>query len=208
VRKSHIASLGSVPTPASVDDRIAFWQALHECMARLANRVDAATQAKVFGSIHERVPMVVVDEQRAVQLRNAEADERFWSGMRDNNQATIDDHRRLIAAAERAIAVAEQARAAAAAEATAAKDRVDRIKRGEDVPGGLGKPLTYEDMNRMLLEQGFTTSDLRHMELLGTLSEAELKDELLPEILKAHKRAERALVRAFVRRRDRAPGDE
>jgi hypothetical protein len=52
VRHEHVASLGSVP---------------HERLARLANRIDAAAQAKILAAVHARVPMVTVDEQRALQ---------------------------------------------------------------------------------------------------------------------------------------------
>ena len=47
VRHEHIASLGS-----SVAERIAFWTRLHERLAKLANRVDAATQTG--GNGHRR----------------------------------------------------------------------------------------------------------------------------------------------------------
>jgi hypothetical protein len=70
----HIASFGSVPKSASVDDRIAFWQRLHERLAKLTNRVDAAMQGKILGAIHARIPMVIVDEQRDVQHSEV-----YWS---------------------------------------------------------------------------------------------------------------------------------
>jgi predicted N-formylglutamate amidohydrolase len=55
-----------------------FWQKLHERLAKLSNRVDAAAQGKVLAEVHSRVPMVTADEQRALQLENAEAEARFW----------------------------------------------------------------------------------------------------------------------------------
>jgi hypothetical protein len=36
---------------------------------------------KILGSIHTRIPMVSVDEQRTLQRENAEADERFWTAL-------------------------------------------------------------------------------------------------------------------------------
>jgi len=39
VRHEHVASFGSVEVPPSVEDRIAFWQRLHERVAKLANRM-------------------------------------------------------------------------------------------------------------------------------------------------------------------------
>jgi hypothetical protein len=75
VRSEHVAGLGSIDQPASVAGRIAFWQALHDRLRRLANRIDAAQQAAIMGKIHERIPMVTPEEQRALQLDNATADE-------------------------------------------------------------------------------------------------------------------------------------
>jgi hypothetical protein len=38
-------------------------------------------------------------------------------------------------------------RFSAAGKAAIARERVEHIKRGADVPGGLGKPMTREDYN-------------------------------------------------------------
>src|SRR6516165_7986032 len=88
VRHEHVASLGSTVIAPSVSDRIAFWQNLHERLARLANRIDAGTQAKILGAVRDRIPMVTMEEIRALQLENAEADERFWSGLQDLHEST------------------------------------------------------------------------------------------------------------------------
>jgi hypothetical protein len=58
VRHEHVASFGSVEVPPSVEDRITFWQRLHERLAKLSNRVDVTAQAKILGDIHARIPMV------------------------------------------------------------------------------------------------------------------------------------------------------
>jgi hypothetical protein len=79
VRHEHIASLGSIETPLSVANRVAFRQRVHERLAKLSNRIDPATQGKIRGDIHSRIPMVTPDEQRGLQLENAEADERSQS---------------------------------------------------------------------------------------------------------------------------------
>jgi hypothetical protein len=42
VRSEHVAGLGSIDEPPSVTGRIAFWQALHDRLRRLANRIDGA----------------------------------------------------------------------------------------------------------------------------------------------------------------------
>jgi ubiquinone biosynthesis protein COQ9 len=65
VLHEHVASLGSIIVPPSPADRIAFWQKLHERLARLANRIDAeTTQGEILGAVHARVPMVTIEEIR------------------------------------------------------------------------------------------------------------------------------------------------
>jgi hypothetical protein len=66
VRQEHFASLGSIEIPQTIPDRIAFWQQLHERLARLANRLTGEAQGKVLAAVHARVPMVTPDEQRAL----------------------------------------------------------------------------------------------------------------------------------------------
>jgi hypothetical protein len=46
-------------------------------VGRLANPVDAETQAKILGEVHARVPMAMVDGQQSLKLENAQADERL-----------------------------------------------------------------------------------------------------------------------------------
>jgi hypothetical protein len=135
VRHEHIASLGSIEMPLSVAGRIVFWQRVNERLGRLSNRIDPAMQGKVRGDIHARIPMVTLDEQRALQLENAEADEWFWSVMRDMNQSKVADHRALVAKAQGAIATGEADAAKAADSLARAKDRAERIRKGEDVHG-------------------------------------------------------------------------
>ena len=156
VRHEHIAGLGSVEMPLSVEGRLAFWQRLHERLAKLSNRVDAETQGKLLGDIHARIPMVTLDEQRALQLRNAEADERFWESIHDMHAGTVEGHKGLAAKAEHTAAEGEAEMAKAASHREAARERRERLERGEDMPGGLGKPLTREDLERILRDAGWT----------------------------------------------------
>lgn len=79
VRHEHNASLGAVEMPSTVADRIAFWQGVNDRLGKLSNRLDPTTQGKVRGELHARVPMVTPEEQRALQLENAETDERLRS---------------------------------------------------------------------------------------------------------------------------------
>jgi hypothetical protein len=205
VQHEHIASLGAVPTPPSVADRIAFWQHLHERLGKLANRVNAEAQGKVLGAIHAKVPMVTADEQRALQLENAKADAQFWDNMTGLHASTVEDHKGLVAVAERKIASREAERATAAEHAAKARDRVARIERGEDVQGGLGEPpLTYQRMRRILRDTGMTNSDIDHAELLHEVAKAMGDDEVISTMvdaaLKASGRAEKAALRRLARR--------
>lgn len=170
VVKENVAYLGSVPVEFTVDDRIAFWRKLHERMARLGNRVSPDDQAKIFAAVHARGPMVTLEEQRSVQLRNAAADAEFWSRMREMNQAQAEEFKGLAARTQQNIAGLEASAADAGAKAAAAKDRVARIERGEEVPGGLGKPFTAEDIEKYLLREGFTKRHIAEMKLSAMLS--------------------------------------
>jgi hypothetical protein len=125
--------------------------------------------------MHARIPMVTADEQRALQLENAESDERFWTHMYGLNHAAAEDGKGFAATAASKIASAQTAANDAAAKAATAKDRVERIKRGENVEGGLGKPTGYEEIVRILHTAGFSNADIAHTqrvaELAGILGE-------------------------------------
>jgi hypothetical protein len=199
-RNEHIASLGSVPNPPSVADRVAFWRRLHERLAKLGNRLDGAAQGKVMGAVHARVAMVTPDEQRALQLENAKADAGQWDRLHGMHAATAEDHKGLATTVASTIAKAEGHAVEAASSAKAARERIERIERGENVEGGLGNPATREEFEAALLKAGFTRARLRHCLLLAELGEDELR-ALMPEILKHKDRVERAVVRAALRRR-------
>jgi hypothetical protein len=98
----------------------------------------------VLGAVHERIPIVTLAEQQALQLENANADLRFWNGLAGMHAETIEGHKALTAAAERKIADREAQRAKVSEKAAQARNRVARIERGEDVQGGLGQPVTYD----------------------------------------------------------------
>jgi hypothetical protein len=200
VRHEHVASFGGLEWPPSVEARIAFWQRLHERLAKLSNRVDAMAQAKILGDIHIRIPMVTLDEQRALQLRNAEADERFWSSVHDLNEEKVEGHKQLVATAERTIVEGQAEMAKAAEVRDTAKARRERLERGENVSGGLGRPLTREDIEHILRQKGFTASDFRHWGDLNTLAGVMDWDAIMQEMHAARERAEKTAVRAMLRR--------
>jgi hypothetical protein len=206
VRHEHIASFGAVEVPPSVEDRIVFWKSLHERLARLANRLDAAAQAKLLGDVQARIPMVTLDEQRALQLRNAEADERFWTRIHDMHAGTVEEHKGLGTTVERRVAAGEAEMAKAAGHRDAAKERRERLQRGEDVPGGLGKPMTSEDFEQILREAGWSASDIQRSVDISKLSDVEF-EEMLREIHVATERAGKAATRRVLRRHAAAAPD-
>jgi hypothetical protein len=169
VRHEHIASLGSIKTPLSVAARIEFWRKLHDRLTKLGNRVDPATQAKLLGDVHARVPMVTAEEQRALQLENAKADAVQWTSMHGMQVATVEDQKGLAATVASAITRGEAEAAQAQAKAKTAHERVERIERGENVEGGLGNPATREDFEAALIKAGWTRAELRHIERVASL---------------------------------------
>ena len=99
----------------------------------------------------------------------------------------------MAAAIEKAIANGVAARAATAEWADAAAERVAKIERGEDVQGGLRKPMTREDIIAWLLKAGWTRKDLRRAGLDASLGQefepalkAALGDSKLWEALDDH----------------------
>jgi len=103
VMHEHVASLGSVDVPPSIRERLAFWGKIPTRLDRLGNRINAEHRAKIIGALHDRVPIVTIDERRSQQLENAAVDERTWSSLRDMHAEEIDGTKGLIATAERKI---------------------------------------------------------------------------------------------------------
>jgi hypothetical protein len=179
VHHEHVASLGSVETPPSVPERIAFWLKLHDRLGKLSNRIDAATQGKVLGAVHARIAMVTADEQCALQLENAEADAQFWLNFRDMNAEPVEGHKGLVAQAERKIADGQSATANAAANAAIAKERIERLKRGENVEGGLGKPRPVAERTADVISDFSSDSDVGMSAASGTHRCRRLRGSLL-----------------------------
>ena len=124
--------------------------------------------------------------------------------MRDMGIASVEEHRALIARAETKIAEQAPKAAEAGERAQAAKDRLERIRRGESVPGGLGKPF---DVRAALKAAGFTERDHRRCELLASLTEAEMKPASAKagaEVVDAADRAIEREVRRIIRARREA----
>ena len=105
--------------------------------------------------------MVTIDELRALQRENAEADEKFWTGLQGMNTELAEGHKEVAAKSARLAADAEAGATAAAEKASVAKDQIVRLTKGEDVSGGLGKPMTLKDYEKILRDAGWTAADIR-----------------------------------------------
>jgi hypothetical protein len=199
VQNEHLASLGSVEMPQTVEARLAFWQRLHERFAKLSNRVDAATQGKILTDIHARIPMVTLDEQSGLQLRNAESDEQLWTTMRSLSEDNLVGLKQLADETERSMAEIKPLITNADAKAATARDRAARLKRGEAVSGGLGKPRTREDMIAML---GMSKSEVRRCLAVAELSQPEGGfEELMDELNRARDRSKDATIARLLRKK-------
>ena len=195
VKSEHIAALGSVGLDISIRDRITFWAALPGRFARLGNRIGADDLPKIYGALHARIPIVTPDDQRAVQEENAKDDEQMWDALRDMSESSVTRNKGLVAAAEKRIAEETAAAAAAAERVTAARERLDRLKRGESVAGGLGRKL---DRDAMIEAMGLTQSEARDLMDIANLTEGELK--LLPGVEEMDKAKQRAVRRILQQR--------
>lgn len=193
----HIGALGSVDAAVSVRERLAFWSKIPARLAKLGNRVSHDEHPKLYAALHARIPMVTPEEQRAIQEENATDDERFWNALHDLNASDIEDQKQLIARAEAKIAAQKPLAVQAAEKAEAAKSRLEKIRRGEAVAGGLGKRL---DVDVMLKASGFSTRQMKRMQMMASLTDEGFETVLArtkaaEEIDKALNRELRRLVR-------------
>jgi hypothetical protein len=198
VRAEYIGALGSVDADVSVRSRLAFWANLPQRLAALGNRLGADEHPKIYAALHGRIPMVTIAEQQAVQEENAKDDVRFWEMMRDTDAGIVEGHKEMIASSTAALAEAAPAVAEAEEKVQAAKNRLERLNRGETVSGGLGKRLDFE---AALKAAGFTARQLRRMSLLASLTKAEFQHLLAVVSFadagsKATEREARRIIRA------------
>jgi hypothetical protein len=200
VKYEHIASFGSVLKPLTVERRLAFWKAVHERMARLANRV--SDPGRVLSQIHARIPMVITDEQDALKSEHAASHERFWTDIRDGHQDSIKCYQQLITHAEQQMRAAQAAKATAEEHLAQAKETVERLHKGENVP--VAKPLTRDEVLRLT---GWTKKDVQHAAVLGAIYELGADKELIKAVVHDDKR-ERRIARAVLRKARKLAGEE
>jgi hypothetical protein len=121
----------------------------------------------------------------------------------------VEGHKVLLSSLEKKIADGQAAVISTAEKAAAARQRVEQIERGEVVVGGLGKPLTYEDMVEVLKRSGFTASDIRHFQNVAALSEPVFEqyvEESKKRVLRAADAGKR-LARTLRRRQGEPDGE-
>jgi hypothetical protein len=206
VRQEHVASLGSVPPDASVQDRVAFWTQVHPRLSRLDNRLDPATRGRVMGELHKLVPMVPVDTAVADKIKAATRNVKQSATMRDMFQETVAAKKAMVAKLQVDIAEGETHVANMADAVKRDEDKLRRLEAGEDVPV---REMTYAACRAILKAAGWTRSDFTHMERMQELDEAGF-DEYLAERLRLegdNRREMRILNRVINRRRSPQPDD-
>jgi hypothetical protein len=104
-----------------------------------ATALNPETQARLLGSVHERIPMVTPDEQRTLQRENLETDEKFWTDLHDLHDlhaGTVEDKKGLAAKVGHEIAEGQAELAKTAAQRDTAKAKRERLDRGAEGTSG------------------------------------------------------------------------
>jgi hypothetical protein len=83
------------------------------------------------GTIHERIPMVTLGEQRALLRENLEADEKFWTDLHGMHANTVEENKKLASRVERKIAERQAEMAKTADQRDTTRTRRERLNRGE-----------------------------------------------------------------------------
>jgi hypothetical protein len=195
VRHEQMASLGSIKLPLTIDGREAFWVNLHQVITRLGNRIGGDAQAKVFGEVHARIPMVTPQERNEYEIELATQEQRVFDTFREMLTPKADGNESLASKAMAESATDKRMAEDAAKRSAQVADRIARLKRGEQVANG--KAL---DFDAILREAGWTPADMRHAAVLASLPETAIST-LVQEAMKASERAERAIARRMARQK-------
>jgi hypothetical protein len=196
VRHEHIAGLGSIPVPQAVAARIEFWTQLQQTLARLSNRIGADDQGKILTAVHARIPMPTLDERRVLQIQNADADVRFWSELQDMQQEQSVAKKELAETVTRQAVEHGKEADNAREKAEAARQRLARLKSGEDLAGGTGKQLSHKEMVAII---GGPAAARRALKV-AVIYEAGAKKQMLDEQAKRAERIENRVINEFYRR--------
>lgn len=200
VLHEHIASLGSIGILLSRDDRIAFWARLPSRLAALGNRIDDKEREGIIASLGARIAMPTPDELQAVRLENAKADVAYWGLLRDAHAGNLEAEERQAAFLTQRIPERREAAENVKVKAEVAAERLARAEQGEAV-GRLARPVTLENL---LTTLGWKPADLRHALRLVEIEKAGGHDDLIAEIMKRKREAEKAASRAVLTKRRRS----
>jgi hypothetical protein len=133
VRHEHVASLGSLPQAMTAADRQEFWRRLEPRLAALGNRIDLEAACPLIGAI---APPPTKTEIDILDLeRYAEAWQRIADFFGPHEFKPTPFHRAM---GEMSDAVKAKEHGAATARVAKAKERIERVRKGEDA--GLKKP--------------------------------------------------------------------
>jgi hypothetical protein len=133
VRHEHVASLGSIPQTMTVPERREFWSRLDMRLASLGNRIDLDAARALIAA---RAPPPTKAEIDILDLeRYAEAWQRIanFFGPRELRQTAFKQAMR-----EMSDALKAKEHSNAAARVAKAKERIERVRKGEDA--GLKQP--------------------------------------------------------------------
>jgi hypothetical protein len=172
VQTEHVGTLGSVDAGVSLRERVAFWARLPQRLAALDNRISADEHPAIIAALHARIPMVTMEDLRAVQEESFKDEEQFWDAIHDLNASHVEGHKEQISLSEAKIAKMAPEVAKAAEKVEVARGKLEKLKRGEAVAGGLGKRV---DLRAIIKAAGITPSLLRRMRLFSRLTPTEFE---------------------------------
>ena len=192
VRQEQVAASGAIKLPLTVSGREAFWRELHAVLARLENRVCADVRAEILASVQARIPTVTAEEALH-EIALAEREREVWDMVTELLAERATATAELASEASATSAAARASAGDAFLRSCAARERIERLRRGEAVPPG-----EELDVERILCAAGWTQADMDHAMTVVALP-AEATEDLIAAGRKASTCAERARARGLLR---------
>jgi hypothetical protein len=102
--QSHIAQLGSVVLPMTIESRLSFWQyAFQKLSQSLSKRLHPEEQEKILNEIQARIPAPTPNEINSIQAERGKSHAAFWKAALDGYEGQIEHYRKIKAHAGRKI---------------------------------------------------------------------------------------------------------